>query len=226
MINTVDTLYSDENIVIFIKPPGLSVEADTRGGLSLCDIARRDFGETYPCHRLDNQTGGLVVFARNAASRDELLRVFRLSSDSGVIGEKSRDGISKAYMCEVANQPMKPSGELVHYLLKDSGSATVRAYRSQVRGSRFARTLYRVVRFGESCIVEARPLTGRTHQIRVQFAAAGFPILGDDKYGDRQANKARRVRTQRLWSVELTFRTSGVLGYLRGKTFRINAPFG
>ncbi|MDR1569342.1 MAG: RluA family pseudouridine synthase [Oscillospiraceae bacterium] len=225
---TLDIIYEDKNIIIINKPQGMSVEPDAPGGFSLADAVRARCGEAYACHRLDYQTGGLTLFAKNMEAYECAADAFRRSTEAGVArgsAERKKIGISKAYHCQTVGTPEPPEGELLGYLIKDAKASQVRVLREPSPGARLARTRYRVLTPGDIALVEAEPLTGRTHQIRAQLADAGVPILGDDKYGNRPANREARARTQRLWSVRITFYTNGALDYLYGKTFRVSAPF-
>lgn len=221
-----DIAYQDESVLIVNKPKGMSVEPDGRGG-SLVEAAREYCGCAYACHRLDAMTGGLVLIAKTRKARDEAFAMFRESVGLGVAGE---DGglVSKVYLCETVRAPKPSSGELAGYMIKDPKRARVRVYDRPVPGAKLARTLFHAVSStaGGGCLVAARLLTGRTHQIRAQFAAAGWPILGDEKYGDWIVNRERRVRGQRLWAAGMSFgETRGLLQGLSGKEFWVRAPF-
>ncbi len=165
------------------------------------------------CNRIDRNTGGIVMAAKNA----ETLRI---------LNQKIRDReIAKFYLAIVHGR-MKPSqGKLEGFLLKDEDRAQVKVFSRPVPGGKSAATLYKTLRTaGGLSLVECELLTGRTHQIRAQFAAAGHPLLGDGKYGRGDRNRACGETGQLLYSYELTFAfesDAGALQYLDGKTFRV-----
>ena len=226
----VKVVYEDENIILADKPFGLIVHSDvgeTRNTL-INQIKAYLFGkgEYDPekeqsfapalCNRLDRNTGGIVIAAKNA----EALRIL-----NEVIKEKD---VGKFYMLRVAGVMEKRSGELKSYLLKDEKTNTVKAYKSPVKGAKTAITKYKTVKVlnDGSSIVEAELLTGRTHQIRAQFAEAGHPLLGDGKYGKNSVNKAYSMKYQALYSYKVVFpgNMPGNLAYLSGKVFTAPLP--
>ncbi|MDR1598688.1 MAG: RluA family pseudouridine synthase [Oscillospiraceae bacterium] len=223
----IDILYEDSGVIVVNKPQRVPVEPDEHGRGSLVEMAREHCGEAFACHRLDTMTGGLVLLAKTEEARDAAFSVFREGAASGVSGG---DGgvVTKVYLCETIRTPQPESGEMVGYMTKDAARSLSRVYDRPVPGAKLARTLYSVIRPLPAgiCLVAARLLTGRTHQIRAQFAAAGWPILGDDKYGDWRENRRQRVRVQRLWAVGMAFgETRGCLEGLSGKEFWARATF-
>lgn len=165
------------------------------------------------CNRIDRNTGGLVIAAKTA----EALRV---------MNDKIRDReIEKYYLAAVLGRMSPPEGTLEGFLLKDEAKKEVKVYAHPVPGGKTAATRYRTlsVRDGLS-LVECQLLTGRTHQIRAQFAAAGCPLLGDGKYGRQRDNKRYGRSGQALWSYKLTFSfttPAWVLEHLNGRTFEV-----
>ena len=178
-------VYVDDELLVVDKNAGAETEGELLAELnSLLE-------PVYPVHRLDANTEGLVAFARTEAARDRLAEVFR------------QHALTKIYHAVVKGSPPE-KGALTDYLLKDPEQATVRVCGPGERGAQKAALTYRTLKSdGEKSLVEITLLTGRTHQIRVQMAAAGYPVLGDDKYGDRAFNKACRCRTQQLLSKRL-----------------------
>ncbi len=162
------------------------------------------------CNRIDRNTGGIVIAAKTA----EALRV---------LNQKIRDReLDKRYLCAVRGVPSPSSGTLRGFLFKDAVKNRVYVRSSPEPGARTAVTEYRTLtsRDGLS-LVECRLETGRTHQIRAQMAAAGWPLLGDGKYGGKAAQAGGELR-QALYSYKLTFAFStdaGPLNYLRGQSF-------
>ena len=170
------------------------------------------------CNRIDRNTGGIVIAAKNA----ETLRI---------INDKIREReITKKYLCVVLGTMTPPQGELSCFLLKGEGKKEVSVYHWPVPGGKSAVTLYRTLaRKGELSLMEAELLTGRTHQIRASFADAGHPLLGDGKYGRGDVNRRYGETRQALYSYFLRFdfpTEAGLLSYLRGRTFRVEkVPF-
>ena len=165
------------------------------------------------CNRIDRNTGGIVIAAKNA----EALRI---------LNDKIRDReIEKYYLCAVQGRPKPPSGRLENYLFKDAGKNQVYVKNRPEPGTKTAVTEYRVLcSKGPLSLVECHLLTGRTHQIRVQMAHAGWPLLGDGKYGRERFNRDFGEKGQALYSYKLCFSfptDAGVLEYLRGREFTV-----
>ena len=184
-------VYIDDELLVVDKKAGAEVEGELLGELTAL------FDPLYPVHRLDANTEGLVVFARTEAARDRLLDAFY------------RHETEKIYHAVTVGCPKE--GRAVHYAKKDADGAVVRLCAKDDPDALRMESEIRVLkRFGALALCEIRLLTGRTHQIRVQTAALGTPVLGDDKYGDREANKRYRRRRQCLIAKRLT---------VLGKTF-------
>ena len=172
------------------------------------DVYKRQ-GETFPpalCNRIDRCTGGIVIAAKNQLALEEMLERIRLRQ------------VQKTYWCVVLGRLPRREGTLTGYLFKDSKKSRVYVGDSPRPGAKQAVTHYRVLRANrELSLVEARLVTGRTHQIRAQFAAAGHPLLGDGKYGREPVNRRYHQPYQALYSREVTFAFppgEGVLQYL------------
>ena len=194
------TVYEDENIYIADKPSGVSSE-----GLfsELCEK-----GEFYAVHRLDRNTEGLIVFAKNKTAEDELLSAFK---------ERT---MQKTYLALCKNSFKQPSARLTAYLTKDDKRGLVTVFNSPQGGAVKIITEYQVLEErGDIALVKIILHTGRTHQIRAHTAFIGCPVLGDEKYGDTALNKKYAARRQRLIAKYLSFNFSGKLSYLNGKTF-------
>ena len=186
-------VYEDEDLLVADKNAGVEVETDLVSELSVITEP------LYPVHRLDANTMGLVALAKNEAADERLLNAF------------ARHETGKVYEAILAGVPDKREGTLVHYGLKDEERAYMRLVSRDTPGALRMELSYRIVEArGGLSKAEIRLLTGRTHQIRVQMAALGCPVLGDDKYGDREANKRFRQKRQLLLSKRLT---------VAGKTF-------
>lgn len=187
-------LYEDGQILALEKPRGLPVDADADGigEDTLLARARALYPAAALCHRLDAGTGGVVLLALTEETCALLTGAF-----------KNRR-IEKTYRCLVVGCPEVPEGELIHHLKKDADAALVREVGANGPGAMRAALKYRVVeRRGETALVEIDLGTGRTHQIRAQLALIGCPVVGDDKYGDRAANKRLRAPFPALWCVRL-----------------------
>ena len=220
-------LYEDENILLADKKPGVLCHSagkwDYNTLIANIQAYLAQKGEWRPkeehsftpalCNRIDRNTGGIVIAAKNA----EALRI---------LNEKIRDReIEKYYLCAVYGRPKPDNGQLKNELFKDAVKNQVYVKSKPEPGSRSAVTEYQVLmtRAGLS-LVECRLLTGRTHQIRVQMAYAGWPLLGDGKYGREQINRRFHEEGQALYSWRLCFDFStdaGLLNYLRGKEFSV-----
>ncbi len=221
-----DIVYEDENILLVNKRPGIAVHPHDGAeyGRTLIDhiqaylYQKREWNPRQEnaftpalCNRIDRNTGGIVIAAKNA----EALRI---------LNEKIRDReLDKRYLAIVEGLPSPREGSLTGYLFKDAKKNRVYVTDKPQPGAKSCRTDYRVLtRRGGLSLVECLLLTGRTHQIRAQFAHAGHPLLGDGKYGKLGKNARRDY--QALYSYHLTFTfptDAGALSYLRGKTFRV-----
>ena len=178
----------DDALLVVDKNAGVEVEQD------LVPALESVIGPVYPVHRLDANTEGLVALARTEAMREQLLRAFR-----------THENIGKIYHAVVVGTPAQRAGTLEHTLQKDAAGAFVRVVAPGTPGGQPAKLAYRVLETrGGLSLVEIELYTGRTHQIRVQMAAIGCPVLGDDKYGDREINRRCRVKRQQLLAKRLT----------------------
>lgn len=227
-----DIVYEDENILLVDKRPGMVVHAgETEKVNTLINhiqsylYQKREWNPKWEnafapalCNRIDRNTGGIVIAAKTA----EALRV---------LTAKVRDReITKKYLCAVLGRMTPLEGRLEFFLLKDEDKKQVTVYRRPVPGARSAVTNYRTLQSRDGLsLVEAELLTGRTHQIRASFAAAGHPLLGDGKYGQGSVNRRYGETRQALYSCYLRFdfpTDAGCLEYLRGKSFQVKrVPF-
>ena len=222
-----DLLYEDENILLADKKPGVlchsagkwdynTLIANIQAYLALKGEWRPKEEHSFTpalCNRIDRNTGGIVIAAKNA----EALRI---------LNEKIRDReIEKYYLCIVCGRPKPVRGRLENELFKDAVKNQVFVKTKPEPGSRTAVTEYQVLQSRDNLsLVECRLLTGRTHQIRVQMAYAGWPLLGDGKYGREQVNRLYHEQGQALYSWKLSFdfhTDAGLLNYLCGKEFSV-----
>lgn len=175
-----EILYEDKNIAVVDKPVG--VESEKAMPLALQEILG---GMFYPVHRLDQNVGGLMVYARNSKAASELIQQMHT--------------FQKEYVAMVHGTP-EEAGDWTDYLYKDSRKNKVFVVKKERAGVKRARLTYRRLTAGERSLVRIRLDTGRSHQIRVQFSSRGFPLVGDHKYGSRAKETAPM-----LYSCSLTF---------------------
>jgi len=173
-----EILYSDEHLVFISKPQGVPSQPDPSGQRDVLTMLAEEFGTVYPIHRLDTPTGGVMVFGRTAKAAAVLCAMVQ-----------DHEAFVKEYLAILPARPDFSEGELCDRLYHDrrANRAFVVDSSSNRRGSKEARLTYRVLDEAEngSTLVCVRLHTGRTHQIRVQFASRGFPLIGDGKYGSR-----------------------------------------
>jgi 23S rRNA pseudouridine955/2504/2580 synthase len=213
---SIDVVYEDDLLIIVNKPAGISVADDGRGGQTVISWAEeRSEGKYVPrlCHRLDNQTTGLLVIAKTTEAEAIMLHALKNRS------------IIKKYTCLVKGIPVPDQAVLKAYLQKDSVHATVRILDMPVRDAKTIITQYQVMERGSISRLQINLITGRTHQIRAHMAFVGHPILGDDKYGDRLFNKINGAEHLHLCATSMEFHIEGCLNYLDGRFFDIKAPF-
>ncbi len=222
-------VYEDKNILLADKKPGVLCHSagqwDYNTLIANIQAYLAQKGEWKPreenaftpalCNRIDRNTGGIVIAAKNA----EALRI---------LNEKIKQReIEKYYLCAVCGKPNPPQGKLENYLFKDAVKNQVFIKTRSEPGAKTAVTEYRTLCFeGQLSLLECRLLTGRTHQIRAQMAYAGWPLLGDGKYGRERINKNFGETGQALYSYKLQFSfptDAGILNYLEGKEFQVTA---
>ncbi|MBQ7595526.1 MAG: RluA family pseudouridine synthase, partial [Clostridia bacterium] len=223
----IDIIYEDENIILADKKAGLLCHPDDKEYIdNLIARVKRYLYEKREydpdaensftpalVNRIDRNTGGIVIAAKNAQS----LKILNAQM-------KARN-LKKTYLCVVHGVMERKSGILEGWLVKDENKNKVRIFKQNVPGSKDIRTKYTVLENdyqNNLSLVEVDLLTGRTHQIRAHFASIGHPLLGDGKYGTNELNKKLGYKKQFLYSYKLTFdldENAGILSYLKGKTF-------
>lgn len=175
-----DILYYDKDIAVCIKPVGMDSEKQTAEALK--EILK---GEIYPVHRLDMNVGGVMVFARSKAAAAAL---------SKIIQEKA---MMKEYVAMVHGTPPS-NGDWEDFLWKDSKKNKVYAVKRMRGGVKKARLEFWRLSADETSLVRVRLHTGRSHQIRIQFASRGFPLVGDHKYGAKDKASAPMLFSCRI----------------------------
>ena len=223
-----DIVYEDENIILIDKKNGLVVHEDNENTVdTLINRLKHylyDKGEYNPeeensfapslCNRLDRNTGGIVIAAKNVES----LRILNQKI-------KYRE-LEKYYLCITVGVPPKKKDTITAYLEKNSDDNTVKVTDRKTDKNKTIITTYKVLKTKENlALLEIKLDTGRTHQIRAHMAHIGCPLLGDGKYGINKVNKEYKIKTQALYSYKLkfTFTTdSSCIEYLNGKEFAVN----
>jgi 23S rRNA pseudouridine955/2504/2580 synthase len=222
-----DIVYEDENLLLLNKRPGLLCHPDEQERVNtLITHIQAHLYQTKEwspywensfapalCNRIDRNTGGIVIAAKNA----ETLRI---------MNQKIKDRELEKYYLAIIHGKINPvEGKLEGFLLKDEVKKQVAVFHKPIPGGRSATTLYQTLAAKEGLsLVECELITGRTHQIRAQFADAGHPLLGDGKYGRESDNKQYDRKFQALCSYKLVFSfttDAGILNDLNGKSWSI-----
>jgi len=207
----IETIFEDNNILVVNKPAELEVVSDDFHQDSLTKILSKKYAYIKPCHRIDRNTTGLVLFAKNLEALDILLLKF-----------KNKE-IMKNYRCKVLGTFKQEKGLLKAYLFKDNKKSLVYISDFPKKGYVEILTKYSVIsenKTQNTSVLDIELITGRTHQIRAHLAHIGHPIIGDGKYGINDINKKFGCKYQLLESYKITFNfssDSNILNYLNGK---------
>ena len=211
-----EVLFDDGRLMAAIKPQGLPSlpDADGVGADTMEARLQRVHPEARLCHRLDAGTGGVMLAAITEDTYQRAFIAFR------------EHAIQKRYRAALLGRPKRDAMELRAYLSKDAGAARVRITDHKVNGSKEIITRVNVLSFDNGISdVELSPVTGRTHQLRAHMAHIGCPILGDDKYGNREANKRMgTVNRLCLWCERMEIPAGSPLADYTGRTFYAPAP--
>lgn len=181
MDQPLNVVFEDNHLLIVNKPAGVLVQGDETGDTPLVDIAKKYIEKKYNkpgdaflgvVHRLDRPVSGVVVFARTSKALERMNALFR--------NKETR----KTYLAVLTGKPAKLHETLVHWLEKDEKKNKTTAYKRETPQGQRSELSYSIIgNHGNHYLAEVNPITGRSHQIRVQMASTGFPIAGDLKYG-------------------------------------------
>lgn len=198
-MNEIPILYEDNHLLVVVKPPNLLSQGDRTGDQDLHSLLKEYIREKYNkpgnvylglVHRLDRPTGGVMVFAKTSKAAGRLSEQIR------------KNTFKRGYLAVVAGHPEPLQGRKRDYLLKDRKTNLVSVVKPTVPGAQEAILTYQVADMSGNCsLVRIQLQTGRPHQIRVQMAASGHPLVGDQRYGPRS-----NVRQQiALWAEIISF---------------------
>ncbi len=209
-----EIIFNDENVLIVNKFKGIEV-AD--GELNLIsEIKNFENFRVFAVHRLDRNTEGLVIMAKNK----DVQKLLEIAI--------KKEQIKKYYLTEVVGSPKKDEVEEIAYLLKDAEKSEVKIFSHPIKGGNIIKTKYKVIkRSGGTSLLEVELIKGKTHQIRAHLAYLGLPIIGDGKYGSYQQNRKYKEKTQKLVAYKITFQLekTSPLAYLNDKIFEIEKKY-
>lgn len=194
-------IFEDENVIVLDK--GCDIEVQGKDSLESA------ISGSIAVHRLDRNTTGVMIMAKNEEVAEALKQAFK---------DKT---VQKIYVCEVFGRPNFKGEVQKAYLVKDANRSEVKIYPNFVQKSVLIETKFKTVKVGEqTSLVTAELLTGRTHQIRAQLAYLGFPIIGDGKYGKNEINRKFKEKYQKLHCFSLKIKKiNKKFEYLQNKEF-------
>lgn len=206
----IEILKQTPQLVLCVKPVGVRAQGEAEADLPA--LLKRQLGcEIYPVHRLDQAVGGVMVFAKTAPAAAKLSQAIAGGT------------LQKEYLAVLERSPEQAEGELFDLLFHDRTKNKTYVAKRQRKGVKEARLAYRVLDVQNGlCLVRIRLYTGRTHQIRVQFASRGMPLVGDGKYGSR-----KNAASPALWSYALTLPMGSAIARIRAlpEAAGVWAPF-
>lgn len=180
-ITDADVLFEDNHLIAICKKAGWIVQEDETGDMPMDEMVKDYIAKKYNkpngaflgvVHRIDRPVSGVILFAKTSKALERINKMF-----------KERD-MHKTYWAVVRQQPKIMEGNLKHWLIKNPQKNVTTAYTTEMPGSQFAELNFKVLGFLDGYyLIEVDPITGRPHQIRVQMATLGSPIVGDNKYG-------------------------------------------
>ena len=194
----IEILEQTPQLVLCVKPVGVRAQGEAEADLPA--LLKRQLGcEIYPVHRLDQAVGGVMVFAKTAPAAAKLSQAIAGGT------------LQKEYLAVLERSPERAEGELSDLLFHDRTKNKTYVVSRQRKSVKEAKLAYRVLDVQNGlCLVRIRLYTGRTHQIRVQFASRGMPLVGDGKYGSR-----KNAAAPALWSYALTLPMGGAIARIR-----------
>lgn len=213
LFKEIQKIYEDNNILVVNKPSEMEVVSNDPS--SLTNILKKEYEFIEPCHRIDRNTTGIVLFAKSQEALDILLQKF-----------ESKE-IEKHYRCKVLGKMPKSHDILEAYLFKDNKKALVYISNEPKKGYIKIQTKYKVLSENKdenTSILDIELITGKTHQIRAHLAYIGHPIIGDGKYGINEINKKFKAKYQILENYSITFnftQNAKILNYLKNKTIKL-----
>ena len=196
--NCIKIIYEDNHLLVVEKPVNVPSQEDSTGDKDFLSMLKEDVKRRYDksgnvflglVHRLDRPVGGVMVFAKTSKAASRLSEQIRQRE------------FEKAYFAVVHGTPVKSTGRLEHYLIKDGETNLVRVLDKSAKGAKEAILDYEVISSANQLsLVKVNLHTGRSHQIRVQLSSIGYPIYGDQKYGAGVNKPGQQIA---LWSVEI-----------------------
>lgn len=198
-IEDINIIYEDNHILVVVKPQNMACCPDNSGDKDMLSLLKEYLINKYDkkgeaflglVHRLDRPTGGVMVYAKTSKAAQRLSQGIR------------ENDIEKKYLAVVVGKPRDKQNQLVHYLLKNSTQNKVYSVPMATDGAKKAILNYKVLEEnGNYSLIDIRLITGRSHQIRVQFSSIGCPLYGDQKYGEGLSP----IDNIALWATELKF---------------------
>lgn len=207
----VEIAYQDKNILVAIKPQGMEVTKQDKA-FDQSECLEEIFSPFLACHRLDKNTAGLVVMAKNK-------KIYDLMCDA--IKQRKL----KKYYESIVSGKVEKQQNFVDYIEKKDGYVVV--HKTEKNGAKIAKTNYCLIKnFGELSLLNIEILTGRTHQIRAQLASHNIFVLGDERYGKKEINKKYHLKKQQLFAYKIEFNDMpNDLKYLNKKIIETKPPF-